>query len=671
MATFREDPDYRDLRMVHAVMGLFERDPPIQRIVQFGGLLGLDVGNDLGLSSEEDIDNFWLDHKGRFHGLPEPIHRKSIRTPTRSSNSVIMPPPHRFTPSPTRELPKLGSVPVQPVQSHAERKARLLEEAKKSKVKADKKRLKKQRQKERKRLEKEKQNPQKSVMEKDDSQQSKTEESKTGSDKSKKSNSSSGVKHLTTPENQDTSSDIDSSDSSDEESSDEEGSGPESDSEELDLTSTFVSKAALIAKRKLEQKAKPERKERKKPPIKEETQPAKDKPNEDKPNEDHNDVKKNIATSSNPTFEDNIKISTELAVLGNKYASVGRFDMAVKYFTDAIKYNPTEYKLFGNRSFCFEKMHQYEKALTDAQLSLSMVPGWVKGLYRKGRALAGLKRYEEAALAFKEVLKLDSACTDAAQELMRVQITQLMEYGFSREQSSNALIIHGTIPKALEVLSKLHYGPGAISKQADGSLPPALVENINGTSPVPSANPKPHPPQAQNAPKLPLNNRPLGPVQNMSNVHNQPTSYPNHAVKTNYKDPQPSPELFPIWVGNLVYTVTESMVTALFRSVGAIYSVKLLNTKRCAFVNFTNQEDCDEAIRRFHGHELMGTRIIVRYPDRIPSGMGMSRSALRAEDLQDENSRQRECVQWRNGGCSRKPSCPYRHVLEHRGIDQC
>lgn len=47
--------------------------------------------------------------------------------------------------------------------------------------------------------------------------------------------------------------------------------------------------------------------------------------------------------------------------------------------------------MFGNRSFCFEKMQEYEKALIDAELSLSICPGWVKGLFRKGKALAGLK----------------------------------------------------------------------------------------------------------------------------------------------------------------------------------------------------------------------------------------------------------------------------------------
>lgn len=36
-------------------------------------------------------------------------------------------------------------------------------------------------------------------------------------------------------------------------------------------------------------------------------------------------------------------------------------------------------------------MRLYRKALDDAELSLGMRPGWVKGLFRKGRALMGLK----------------------------------------------------------------------------------------------------------------------------------------------------------------------------------------------------------------------------------------------------------------------------------------
>jgi len=33
------------------------------------------------------------------------------------------------------------------------------------------------------------------------------------------------------------------------------------------------------------------------------------------------------------------------------------------------------------------------------------------------------------------------------------------------------------------------------------------------------------------------------------------------------------------------------------------------------------------------GYELMGSRLALRYPDRIPAGMGISRAALKAHDL--------------------------------------
>lgn len=49
------------------------------------------------------------------------------------------------------------------------------------------------------------------------------------------------------------------------------------------------------------------------------------------------------------------------------------------------------FRLFGNRSLCFERLQQYESALTDADVALSMEPNWIKGLFRKGKALCGLK----------------------------------------------------------------------------------------------------------------------------------------------------------------------------------------------------------------------------------------------------------------------------------------
>nr|XP_019951383.1 PREDICTED: tetratricopeptide repeat protein 31-like isoform X1 [Paralichthys olivaceus] len=593
MEMYRDETEFMDMDMIQKVVGMLNRDRSLQRIVNFG-LRGLEY-------TDEDDDGItrWL-------------------------------PPPRYH---TGDIPRPSPPTPQVKESEAERNARLLEEIRKKTEKAEKKKLKKQNQKRKKQLEKEKQNLLKAEKGETDAQQSTAEDSKPVDGK-QKDDTDSSVKKSTSAQ--------------DTESSDGESSGEDSntenepfESEELDMTSTFVTKAALIAKRKMEKKPKPERKE-KKVPVKESKtrQPEPDQAS---------------AACSIPTIEDNIKISTELAVIGNRFASSGDFNMAVKYFTDAIKYNPTEFKLFGNRSFCFEKMKQYEKALADAELCVNLCPGWVKGRFRKGRALAGLKRYNEAAQSFGEVLKLDGSYAEAAQELMRVQITQLMECGFTREQSSNALIIHGTVDEALVVLSKLHHHPGAFQSAA----PPApQVTNITGVSPLLSANTH-HAVAGYPSQALTVKNKVIGPVQNMSNIQSQHKPAPHQATKISHENIRPPPELFPVWVGNLSHPVAESLITNLFNKAGVVYSVKVLTNKRCAFVNFTKQEHCDEAIRRFHGFDLNGMKIAVRYPDRIPHGIGISRSALKADFLQNENP-------WQNVYGSRPPICPHRPVPEHK-----
>ncbi|KAL6118622.1 ttc31 [Pungitius sinensis] len=583
MELYRDETEFTDPRMVQQVVDLFGSCPGFQNIIRMGLIADMEYGDEENVTDEDDYVYQRLSDKD------------------------------------------------------SERRVKLLEEIKKEK--AEKKRHKKLNRKERRRLEKlkEKQKLTKCEKGKDDSQQSKTEGTKPLNDKSKRDTISS--------DEYESANQTDSSDCSEDKTSDDDSNTTNdlAHFEELDMNSMFVSKAALIARRKLEQK--PETKEKKKA-VKVEPQMV-----PDKLNKDPEDEKKDSAALGTPTAGDNVKISTDFAVIGNRFASVGDFKMAVKYFTDAIKHNPTEFKLFGNRSFCFEKMQEYEKALADAELSLSMLPGWVKGLFRKGRALAGLKRYEEAAQAFREVLKVDGSCAEAAQELMRVQITQLMDYGFTREQSSNALIIHGTVKKAQEVLSKLNQQPGAI--HSNSTFPPAQVADGFGVSSAPAASALPAP-HAHDLPKPAFKNKPLGPVQNELNVQSRP-------LKTN-RAIRPPHELFPVWVGNLVSPVNESVITNLFSQVGDVSSVKILSFKRCAFVNFTNPEHCYEAISRFHGYELNGMRLAVRFPDRIPKGLGISSSALISEEEGDMSYRRDDFGEQRYTVGSGRPIRAYRQV---------
>ncbi|KAL2099249.1 hypothetical protein ACEWY4_005729 [Coilia grayii] len=426
--------------------------------------------------------------------------------------------------------------------------------------------------------------------------------------------------------------------------SDEEKENAHSDLEELDMSSCFVSSAAAtIAKRKLEKaKEKKEKRDKKAGDSGKDSQ----KPDTEQQNsKTHKEVppppsQNNVKTNPEKNITDLVTRSMELAFIGNQYAANGNLEMAVKYFTDAIMHNPREYKLFGNRSFCFEKMEQYEKALMDANVALSMNPQWVKGLYRKGRALSGLKRFLEAMGVYKEVLTLDNSCADAAQELIKVQILQLMEMGFTREQSTNAMIVHGSVEKALDALSGLQgtYIPvGTPSVQEEWMR----VEK-RSQSPKPAA-----PPPARQA------QQPIPAFQPPSQAPPQPKPV--------------QPELFPVWVGCPPQVLTEAFIYDLFRQVGRVHSVKVLRNKNCAFVNYIHREDCERAITKLHGIIVAGGfPLVVRFPDRIHPHLGVSKGAV--TELKDKLPD--ECYFWRNTGCIKNQSCPYRHIPENKGIDR-
>ncbi|XP_041713624.1 inactive TPR repeat-containing thioredoxin TTL3 isoform X9 [Coregonus clupeaformis] len=415
------------------------------------------------------------------------------------------------------------------------------------------------------------------------------------------------------------------------------GSSNEHQEEELDMSSCFISTASCIAKRQPQQNPKPE----KKTIIQKPHEPAVERQEEEDLEEQREVIVRKKEKKAEANVDDIVKRSTELALIGNQFAACGQLEMAVKYFTDAIKHNPTEFKLFGNRSFCYEKMQQYDRALCDAELALSMEPGWIKGLYRKGKALSGLKRYFEACQTYKEVLKQDGSCSDAAQELMNVQIMQLMEMGFNREQSCNALIAHGDFEKAVDVLSGIEdeYVSNDFSAAATSAEDSETWEGV-GPRPKPLLQTRPKP--------------------------RSPTPGPVYHVAPGGS----RSNLFPVYVGCLGPNTTQPMLHSFFSSAGTIHSIKMLLSSHCAFVNYTSMDDCERAIRTMHGKVLNGVMLAVRHPDKvIQKKLGFSQLAATNPTVANALERSQECYFWRTTGCVRH-NCIFRHVPQHKGIDR-
>ncbi|XP_073526234.1 uncharacterized protein [Phyllobates terribilis] len=83
------------------------------------------------------------------------------------------------------------------------------------------------------------------------------------------------------------------------------------------------------------------------------------------------------------------------------------YQAAVDAYTQAIDFDPSDAVLYSNRSLCWLRLGQAEQALDDAKICRSLRPNWHKACFREGAALRLLLRFEEAANAFYEGVKID------------------------------------------------------------------------------------------------------------------------------------------------------------------------------------------------------------------------------------------------------------------------
>ena len=100
-------------------------------------------------------------------------------------------------------------------------------------------------------------------------------------------------------------------------------------------------------------------------------------------------------------------MADELKKLGNDAFSAGRYSEAVEHFTKAAAIDPTNHVFYSNRSAAYAGLGAFDNALLDAERTVSYKPDWPKGFSRKGAALYGLKRFNDAIEAYEAGIAID------------------------------------------------------------------------------------------------------------------------------------------------------------------------------------------------------------------------------------------------------------------------
>jgi len=95
----------------------------------------------------------------------------------------------------------------------------------------------------------------------------------------------------------------------------------------------------------------------------------------------------------------------EQKLLGDRRFRIGSFKGAAQQYSEAIELRPS-HVLYSNRSACYCGLLEYALALRDANKCIELDEKWPKGYARKGAALQGLNKLDEAITTYEKGLEV-------------------------------------------------------------------------------------------------------------------------------------------------------------------------------------------------------------------------------------------------------------------------
>ncbi|WFD27919.1 Hsp90 cochaperone [Malassezia nana] len=166
---------------------------------------------------------------------------------------------------------------------------------------------------------------------------------------------------------------------------------------------------------------------------------------------------------------------SELKAQGNASFAAKDYDSAIKHYTDAIAAAESQgekdglHVLYSNRSASQAGLKNWSAALEDAEATIRLNPSFAKGYGRKGSALHGARRYDEAVAAYKA--GLEAVPGDAALQKGLADVERAKTDSANAQDPSAAM---GNLFRDPQLFDKLSRNPTTEGLLKD----PAFVQQL-------------------------------------------------------------------------------------------------------------------------------------------------------------------------------------------------
>jgi len=163
------------------------------------------------------------------------------------------------------------------------------------------------------------------------------------------------------------------------------------------------------------------------------------------------DYSKSTTTHMEVDTYDQEKLAAIKKEEGNMLYTSQDYTGAVGLYSEAIDLQPENYAYYGNRCACYIMMKQFQNALNDARMSLSLNPSFTKGYLREAKCHMALGSPQIAKSSLLKALEIDRSNKQAAADLRVLNaVVQFEQQAEEGEQANDMRKVEYCMRRLLE-----------------------------------------------------------------------------------------------------------------------------------------------------------------------------------------------------------------------------